>query len=108
MWNRALTTFLDRCSCFDNAEKMVHKVFHHLKPGGWVEYQDIIPEQLAADEESERALQADPTSWREWVRLVALGLKNSLGRDLDVTRHYKKWMIEAGFVDVVEKTILAP
>lgn len=34
------------------------------------------------------------------------GLK--LGRDIDVTPKLKDWLIEAGFVDVVEKRILVP
>ena len=87
---------------------MVHNAFRHPKPGGWVEYQDILPEKIAADEEPEKALQADPTSWREWMRLAALGLRNPLGRELDVTRHLKRRKLKAGFVNVVEKTILAP
>lgn len=87
---------------------MIRKIFRHLKPGGWVEYQDLVPDQVAADGESERAIQADPASYREWMRLIQVGLMNALGRTADVTRHYKKWMIEAGFVDVVERQILCP
>lgn len=30
------------------------------------------------------------------------------GRDFDAPKKYKKWMIEAGFEDVVEKQILVP
>lgn len=32
----------------------------------------------------------------------------ALGRDIDVTPKLKSWLLEAGFVDVVEQRVLAP
>lgn len=27
------------CACFSDAKRMVERIFKHLRPGGWVEYQ---------------------------------------------------------------------
>lgn len=40
--------------------------------------------------------------------LLKAGLRNSRGRDPGVTRKLQHWMREIGFVDVVEKPVLAP
>ncbi|ORY69062.1 S-adenosyl-L-methionine-dependent methyltransferase [Pseudomassariella vexata] len=89
-------------SCFDDPKGMVKKIFDHLRPGGWIEYQ-----QIAVDEASELAIQNNPRSFREYMRRLVRGAA-SFGRDIDLARKYKYWIIEAGFVDVVERQILGP
>lgn len=69
--------------------------------------QDFAFEVVAADEASERANQEDPISLRKHFDRMVRGLE-MLGRKIDVTPHYKNWMLEAGFVDVVERQILCP
>lgn len=62
---------------------------------------------MAADEASERANQEDPISLQKFFDREVRGLE-MLGRKINVTPHYKEWMLEAGFVDVVERQILCP
>ncbi|KUI57361.1 hypothetical protein VP1G_04729 [Cytospora mali] len=86
---------------------MVKKAFEHLRPGGWVEYQEFSLDVLGVDDYSKAALRDDPTAYQGWMDLMKEG-SLKLGRDIDVTPKLKNWLIEAGFVDVVEKQILVP
>ncbi|KAK7733985.1 hypothetical protein SLS53_007980 [Cytospora paraplurivora] len=96
-----------RFSCFSSYKAMVKRAFDHLRPGGWVEYQEFSLEVLGVDDYSKAALRDDPTAYQGWMDLMKEGgLK--LGRDIDVAPKLKDWLIEAGFVDVVEKRILVP
>lgn len=62
---------------------------------------------MGVDDYSKAALRDDSTAYQGWMDLIKEGgLK--LGRDIDVTPKLKDWLIEAGFVDVVEKRILVP
>ncbi|KAK8044233.1 hypothetical protein PG993_004257 [Apiospora rasikravindrae] len=98
-------------SCFDNPRGVMEQAFQFLEPGGWVEYFDAgdfanfsrpqTPEEASMDGTG------DGTTIQRWGRLSQQGLR-SRGRDPDVMRHYKGWMQEIGFVDVVERKIAAP
>lgn len=94
-------------SCFSSYKSMVKKAFEHLRPGGWVEYQEFSLEVLGVDEYSQAALRDDPTAYQGWMNLMREG-SLKLGRDIDVTPKLRDWLTEAGFVDVVEKRILVP
>lgn len=69
--------------------------------------QDGVYEVIGADEASQRALDTDPASFKSFLKHCVRGAA-AFGRDVEVTPKYKGWMREAGFVDVVEKTLLAP
>lgn len=62
---------------------------------------------VGADEATERALDSNPTSYRHFIRHLVAGAAAS-GRDMTVTKDYKQWVIEAGFVDVVEDLLYIP
>ncbi|KAK2598741.1 hypothetical protein N8I77_012130 [Diaporthe amygdali] len=69
-------------SCFDDHRTVIRKSFDSLRPGGWIELMDPVFQTLCDD----NTLQ---------------GL--AIGRDLKKPLNYKRWLIEAGFVDVVEE-----
>ena len=64
-------------------------------------------EEIAADYAAEVTIQSNPTSLRKLFELVDKGGAN-LGRDFNLARKYKSWLIDAGFVEVTEKQILGP
>ncbi|ORY67184.1 S-adenosyl-L-methionine-dependent methyltransferase [Pseudomassariella vexata] len=89
-------------SCFDNPKMVMRHAFQNLNPGGWIEYHDGCPtiQGLNGCLKGEYLLQ-------RWSKLIQEGAK-ALGRDIDVVKHYKRWLIETGFVDVEEKKLMWP
>lgn len=73
----------------------MRKVFENLKPGGWVEYHDMMF-NIDSDDLTHRG-----TGIHKWSHLALAGAA-AKGRDMEVARKYKDYMIEAGFVDVTE------
>lgn len=69
----------------------------NLSAGGWVEMVDFAGDTLFADDDS---LQNAP-NLTEWVKLVHIAC-HKFGKELDVARHHKQWMIDAGFKNVKE------
>ena len=59
------------------------------------------------DDFSKAALRDDPTAYQGWMDLMKEG-SLKLGREIDVAPKLKDWLVEAGFVDVVEKRIMVP
>jgi hypothetical protein len=70
-------------------------------------FQDVLYECVGADKAAETALKEDPYSYRKWLQRAVLGFQK-IGRDIAVTKKYKDWLTEAGFVDVTETLILTP
>ncbi|KAJ9665077.1 hypothetical protein H2201_004737 [Coniosporium apollinis] len=81
---------------FGDWPNVFKNVYEHLKPGGYFEMQDTNFPMEAIDD----TFGEDTALW-EWNRLM-LKASDTSGRPLSVAHLYKKWMIEAGFVDVVE------
>ncbi|KAH6627362.1 S-adenosyl-L-methionine-dependent methyltransferase [Chaetomium tenue] len=78
------------------------QVRQNLKPGGWCEMQEYDAWIFSDDDSYERA------PWtREWVEKLD-GASTMFGKTINVARKHKQWMIDAGFEDVVEKTIRIP
>ncbi|ORY70509.1 S-adenosyl-L-methionine-dependent methyltransferase, partial [Pseudomassariella vexata] len=77
------------------------KLFDNLRPGGWVEYHDTVFEIESIDGSS-RGIALE--KWCKLLNDAATGV----GRDWGVARKCKNWLIEAGFVDVVEKQFCCP
>jgi hypothetical protein len=82
-------------SCFCSHRAVIRSAYAHLRPGGWIEYQDIMP-SVDADDESHRG-----TALHRWGYLTLAGAAGR-GRDMEAARKYAGYMREAGFVDVVE------
>ncbi|KAK7918498.1 hypothetical protein PG985_010372 [Apiospora marii] len=82
-------------TCFNNPRDVLRQAYQHLKPGGWIEYQDLL---FNVDSDDGTHL---GTGIHRWSHLANLGAA-ARGRDVEVARKYKDYLTEAGFVDVVE------
>lgn len=82
-------------SAFDNHFTVLQKAFHSLKPGGWYEIHDATFELLCSDGS------CTGSNIERWSQLMDLG-GAAVGRDFKVPKKYKQWLIDIGFVDVVE------
>lgn len=83
-------------SCFDDHRTVIRKSFEQLEPGGWLEMMDPTFEILCTDGTS------SGTHIERFCHLL-LEAGNAVGRNFSVAKNYKQWLIEAGFVDVVEE-----
>lgn len=88
-------------SCFDDHRVVMQKAFDNLKPGGWIEFNDFTLEHLSTDGSG------DGTAHARWTELMVQAAQNA-GRDFHVAKKYKQWLLEIGFVDVVEEVIPVP
>ncbi|KAK3986961.1 S-adenosyl-L-methionine-dependent methyltransferase [Cladorrhinum sp. PSN332] len=74
----------------------------HLKPGAYCEMQEYDAWIFSDDDSFERA-----TWTKEWVeKLDEASLQ--FGKRINVARHHKQWMIDAGFEDVQERVVRIP
>ncbi|ROW11860.1 hypothetical protein VPNG_04967 [Cytospora leucostoma] len=87
-----------RCvlTCFDDHRTVIRKSFDNLSSGGWIELSDPVFHPQSDDgtfqgSNLERMFQSLHQA------MVAMG------RSFEAAQNYKKWLIEAGFVDVVEE-----
>lgn len=83
-------------SCFDDHRVVIRKVFDQLEPGGWLEMMDPTFEILCTDGTS------TGTHIERFCNML-LEAGNAVGRSFTVAKMYKQWLLEAGFVDVVEE-----
>lgn len=89
-------------SCtFDDYRAVFRKCFDNLEPGGWLELNDSTF-VLACDDGS-----IGGTSIERWSQRMSQA-QAIMGRDPEVPKRYRGWMVEAGFVDVVEQVGLLP
>lgn len=84
---------------------MFTRIYDNLRPGGWAEFQDAVFEPVGEDPAADDFVRHS-TYARYFQGLCAGGMAH--GRDFRAPYHFKEWMIEAGFVDVVKLTILVP
>lgn len=68
----------------------------NLKPGGWIEFVDFTAEPWADDDSLDRA----PNIVELYKLMDEASV--SFGKQQNVARYYKKWMIDAGFKNVKE------
>lgn len=79
--------------------RFYRQVRQHLKPGGWCEMQEYDAWIFSDDDSFDRAV------WtKKWVEKLDEASR-MYGKQLNVARHHKQWMIDAGFEDVQEKVI---
>lgn len=87
--------------CFKDHADVMRSAFNHLRPGGYMEWQDWMGVLQSSDD----SIRGTPIE--RWSQLyVEAGTR--LGRDMLAPRKYKDWMIDAGFVDVVETRLAVP
>ncbi|KAJ4406651.1 hypothetical protein N0V82_010074 [Gnomoniopsis sp. IMI 355080] len=82
-------------SAFDHHFTVFQKSFDSLAPGGWIEIHDATFELLCSDGS------CTGSNIERWAKLMFLGAA-AVGRDFKVPKRYKQWLIDIGFVDVVE------
>jgi hypothetical protein len=86
---------------FNDFPAMVKKTFDHLAPGGWLEIQDGTWELFGDDGSTEGI------ALERFLDAACRGAF-ALGRDMTKSKHYKRWLEAAGFVDVVETVAPVP
>jgi ubiquinone/menaquinone biosynthesis C-methylase UbiE len=90
-------------SCFDDHRTVMRHAFDNIKPGGWIEYQDGSCECNIM----EGSPVLEGTAFQRWFDLFNRSAM-ARGRDMLVPNHYKQWLLDAGFVDVVQEIIPWP
>ncbi|KAH8646205.1 S-adenosyl-L-methionine-dependent methyltransferase [Xylariales sp. PMI_506] len=88
-------------SCFNETRTVIKNVFDNLNEGGWIEFHDGILGQGCQDGSYEG------TANRAMNEQFEMAYK-AMGRDPVKTIKYKQWLLDAGFVDVVEKRFPVP
>lgn len=86
---------------FDDHTTVIKKAYDNLRPGGWIEFNDVLFQLFCTDGT------ADGTHIQKWSELV-LQAGDAIGRDFRAVAKYKQWLLEAGFVDVKEEIIPCP
>ncbi|KAK3328064.1 S-adenosyl-L-methionine-dependent methyltransferase [Cercophora scortea] len=88
-------------SCFKDPSAVIQQAYEALAPGGYLELQDgIFPMEYAGGPRPDCAL-------HKWNELVIAGAEKT-GRSWTNVQHYKRWLEEAGFEDVVERRLYYP
>ncbi|KAK3369880.1 S-adenosyl-L-methionine-dependent methyltransferase [Podospora didyma] len=85
-------------TCFNNPRTVIRQAFSHLLPGGWIEFQDSTLELAGMDTTPLHDTSPLARFFQTCIRGAA-----KMGRDVCVTKHYRNWLVEAGFVEVVER-----
>ncbi|TGO87548.1 hypothetical protein BPOR_0219g00080 [Botrytis porri] len=82
--------------CFSDPAGVINSAFESLRPSGYFEMQDPQMPMVSIDSS------INGTALEEWVRVSCLAAERR-GRKVTNSRHYGRWMAEAGFVDIFEK-----
>ncbi|EEP77397.1 hypothetical protein UREG_02246 [Uncinocarpus reesii 1704] len=91
------------CGSTNDWPKVYSEAFNNLKPGGWLEVQEYDA-WIFSDDDPE--LKKAPNTLH-WVTKLS-EVSDKVGKPLNVAQFQKKWMEEAGFLDVQEKVIKVP
>lgn len=88
--------------CFDDFREVIKSAFRHMKPGGWMESQELMPTVYCDDGTMD-------SNWpyAEWVKAQDEAAMN-LGKPLRIANKLKRWYEQAGFVDVHEEVFKLP
>lgn len=88
-------------TCFDDFGKILLNAYKYLKPGGWIEIQDHIPEVLSPDGTSVGS------AYEKFGIHVMKGLAN-VGRDATRIRYMDEMLQMSGFIDIKEHILPYP
>jgi ubiquinone/menaquinone biosynthesis C-methylase UbiE len=88
--------------CFTDFRDILKKAFHYLKPGGYMESQEILPTGSCDDGTM-------PADWPflDWMKYSDEAAMKS-GKPLRIAHKLKRWYEASGFVDVQEKVFKLP
>lgn len=93
------------CTCFNDFPGIIAKVYDHLAPKGWAEFHDFAFELIGENDAAETLLR-DSAIAKLFRYAIAGGAAK--GKDFESGRKLKGWMVEAGFVDVVQQQVFLP
>ncbi|KAH8602185.1 putative Trans-aconitate 2-methyltransferase [Bisporella sp. PMI_857] len=87
---------------FEDFKDIISKSFHYLKPGGWMESQELMSTPYCDDGTM-------PPNWpfMEWIKYGDKAAMDA-NRPLRIANKLKRWYEEVGFVDVQEKVFKLP
>jgi SAM-dependent methyltransferase len=80
-------------------DKMIRQSYANMTPGGWLEFQEPIA--LCESDDGTLAGAVDLVKWQDLCNDAA----QSFGKDIRIASELKQKMIDAGFVDVVQKEV---
>jgi len=84
------------CGTSKDWPRLYQRIKDNLKPGGWAEIQEYDAWIFSDDDSCERA------PWTmEWVEKLDEASRK-FGRPINIAKDHKKWMIDAGYENVVE------
>jgi hypothetical protein len=86
---------------FGDFPKIFRSCYESLKPGGWVEFQDYYAEFQCIDSS------LSGTALEKWNRLFLEGVER-MGKSGRSAAKFRSQMVDAGFVDVVERKFALP
>ncbi|KAH8902050.1 S-adenosyl-L-methionine-dependent methyltransferase [Coniochaeta sp. PMI_546] len=89
------------CPFLADIPKVLSMIYDNLNPGGYVEIMETLMLMKAIDD----SLKDHPL--RTWNTMMVEGIRK-IGKDPLSAVHLKKWLEEAGFVNVVEKKFSVP
>ncbi|KAL9117532.1 MAG: hypothetical protein Q9187_005932 [Circinaria calcarea] len=81
---------------------LIRQSFKHLKPGGYLEIQELDP-RLASDDDS-----SNKSTMHHMYMNLCLGCLEERGQAIPVRSQYKAWVEEEGFVDIKEYHFKVP
>lgn len=82
--------------CFQDVRTVIAKAYDAMAPGGYIEFLDGFWELYSFDGSIEG------TDIQRWIKLVVQSA-SAMGQDMTKVKHIKKYLVEAGFEDVVER-----
>lgn len=88
--------------CFSDFREIIAKAYQNLKPGGWMESQDLMPTVYCDD-----GTMGPNYTYAEWVQTQDKAAMN-IGQPLRIANKLKRWYEQAGFVDVHEEVFKLP
>jgi hypothetical protein len=88
-------------SCLESPKRLFEQALAALSSGGYFEIQDTDCPALTQDSSLEG------TALGQWYEKIVEGA-SVLGKDLEISKKYKTWMEEVGFVNVEEKLFCWP
>ena len=89
------------CGFLTDPARFLARAFAAIRPGGHIEVMETLMVMQAVDD----SLRDHPLD--RWARLVRDGLAR-IGRDPLRLVHLKRWMADAGFVNITEKKLAVP
>ncbi|KAI9848010.1 MAG: hypothetical protein M1838_000656 [Thelocarpon superellum] len=88
--------------CFEDFREIIKKSFKYIKPGGWMESQELFPNPQCDDETMKPEYPL-----LEWTKIMDDAAMN-FGRPIRIANKLKKWYLEAGFEEVHEQVFKVP